>query len=154
MRLFHRSQLQQVLVNHLRNRSEILHFSKRLVSYTDPTVSSSPSFTEPITLNFKDGTSATCDVLVGSDGIRSAVRRGMFTDLADAAELDSHLERAAELRQMVDPVWSGIVAHRGLAPTSAFAEKDLEDALKPTMVSVIVRNQDAPRADPPLLAYR
>ena len=154
MRLFHRSQLQQVLVNHLRNRSSILHFSKRLVSYTDPTVSSSPSSTEPITLNFKDGTSATCDVLVGSDGIRSAVRRGMFTDLADAVELDSHLERAAELRRMVDPVWSGIVAHRGLAPTSAFAEKDLEDALKPTMVSVVVRNQDAPRVDPPLSAHR
>ena len=78
----------------------------------------------------------------------------MFTDLADAVELDSHLERAAELRQMVDPVWSGIVAHRGLAPTSAFAEKDLEDALKPTMVSVVVRNQDAPRVDPPLSAHR
>lgn len=138
VRTFHRSQLQQVLAKHLQNRSSIIHFSKRLVSYTDPTVSNSvPTGMEPITLHFKDGTSATCDLLVGSDGIRSTVRRVMFTNLADRAAQEGSHERAAELRRMVDPAWCGMVAYRGLVPASSLPEDALKDALKPTVVSVL-----------------
>ncbi|KIJ50901.1 hypothetical protein M422DRAFT_158947, partial [Sphaerobolus stellatus SS14] len=43
------------------------HFGKRCISF-------SQNSTSPVTVHFKDDTSADCDILVGCDGIRSAVR--------------------------------------------------------------------------------
>ncbi len=80
MHTFHRSVLQRLLAEHL-DAGDRIHFAKRLSSYSEP-----GSLTDPITLNFKDGTTATCDFVVGSDGIRSTVRRTMFNGLADEAE--------------------------------------------------------------------
>ncbi|KAM5540110.1 hypothetical protein V8D89_006250 [Ganoderma adspersum] len=119
---FHRSILQQLLANRL-DAGDRIQFSKRLASYSE----TSP--TDPITLNFKDGTIATCDLVIGSDGIRSAVRRTMFNDLAKEAENRGQGEEAARLRTMVDPIWSGHVAYRGLAPTSGLSEELLQHAL-------------------------
>nr|VWO96893.1 Mannitol 1-phosphate dehydrogenase [Ganoderma boninense] len=113
---FHRSILQKLLARHL-DAGDRIHFSKRLASYSEV------SPTEPITLSFRDGTTATCDLVVGSDGIRSAVRHTMFNDLADDAENSGQAEEAARLRTMVDPVFSGQVAYRGLAPASALSEE-------------------------------
>ena len=55
----HRSQLQKLLMQRLRSADKIIHFSKRLESYVEPA-----SVTEPIVLRFKDGTEASCDLLV------------------------------------------------------------------------------------------
>nr|VWO96890.1 Mannitol 1-phosphate dehydrogenase [Ganoderma boninense] len=110
-----RSILQQVLTKHI-GAEERIHFSKRLSSYSD----ASPA--GPITLHFKDGTTATCDLVIGSDGVRSAVRRTMFIDLANHAENHGQTEDAARLREMVEPVYSGQLAHRGIAPSSALSE--------------------------------
>lgn len=49
-------------------------FGKRLDSYVD----ASEAEGKPITLNFQDGTSAICDVLIGADGVKSAVRTALF----------------------------------------------------------------------------
>ncbi|KAI1789079.1 FAD/NAD(P)-binding domain-containing protein [Ganoderma leucocontextum] len=111
---FHRSILQQLLANHL-DAGDRIHFSKRLASYSET------SSTEPITLNFKDGTTATCDLVVGSDGVRSAVRRTMFNEYADVAGTRGQAEEAARLREMVEPGFSGEVVYRGLAPASALS---------------------------------
>ena len=116
---FHRSILQQLLAKHL-DAGDRIHFSKRLVSYSE-----SPP-TEPITLTFRDGTTATCDLVVGSDGIRSAVRRTMFNDLANGAEKDGQAEEATRFRTMIDPIFSGQIAYRGLAPASALSEELLQ----------------------------
>ena len=123
---FHRAQLQQVLFNHIRSADKIIHFNKRLVEYVEPA-----STTEPILLQFKDGTSATCDLLVGSDGIRSAVRRTMYTALADAEE--GH--RANELRACIEPVWSGTVAYRGVIPANKLPTEYLGDMSQAVTVS-------------------
>ncbi|KAG8215969.1 hypothetical protein J3R82DRAFT_7951 [Butyriboletus roseoflavus] len=48
-----------------------------LVHYMEPEQQDADS-TFPIVLNFADGTTATTDVLVGSDGIRSTVRKTLF----------------------------------------------------------------------------
>ena len=116
-------------MKNLHDADQILHFSKRLASYTEPA-----SLSEPIVLKFRDGTEATCDVLVGSDGIRSAVRRTMFNELADEAEKRGETEEAARLRDMVEPVYSGQIAYRGLVPTSALSDEIVEYAKAPLLV--------------------
>ena len=124
---FHRSVLQQVLAQHL-DAGDRIHFAKRLASYSE----TSP--TGPITLNFKDGTSATCDFVVGSDGIRSAVRRTMFNSFGDEAEKNGQAEEAARLREMVEPIFSGQIAYRGLAPASALSPELVEYSRGPQIV--------------------
>ncbi|EJF62089.1 FAD/NAD(P)-binding domain-containing protein [Dichomitus squalens LYAD-421 SS1] len=113
---FQRSVLQQILSEKLDAKDRI-HFSKRLTSYSEPT-----SPTEPIILHFKDGTTATCDIVIGSDGIRSSVRRTMFAKLSDESERHGHIEDASRTRVMVEPIWSGHVTYRGLILASELSE--------------------------------
>ncbi|RPD58219.1 FAD/NAD(P)-binding domain-containing protein [Lentinus tigrinus ALCF2SS1-7] len=125
---FSRSDLQAVLAKHLHTADKIV-YSKRLLAYVEPEAGQ----LDPIVLQFKDGTTATCDLLVGSDGIRSAARRTMFNNLADAAEIRGDKEQAAKLRTMIEPVWSGQVVYRGLVPVDKLADsahsKDLQKTL-------------------------
>ena len=86
------------------------HFGKRLESYED-------SAPDPIVLHFKDGTTAECDILVGADGIKSAVRRTMYTELAAKAQDDT---QAAAYRQCIDATWSGGVTYRALVQARSF----------------------------------
>ncbi|KAH8111716.1 FAD/NAD-binding domain-containing protein [Phellopilus nigrolimitatus] len=113
---FHRAEFLMCLAEQLDSATTSKHFSKRLISYTLPP-DWSPS--SPITLNFKDGTTATCDVLIGADGIHSATRHTLLGLAANDAEADGSDEgrKSAEtLRGMVDPVWSGSVAYRAVIP--------------------------------------
>ena len=127
MHTFQRAVLQQLLAKHL-DAGDKIHFSKRLKSYSE----TPPA--EPIVLNFKDSTTATCDLVIGSDGIRSAVRSTMFNELADEAEKRGETEEAARLRDMVEPVYSGQIAYRGLVPTSALSDEIVEYAKAPLLV--------------------
>ena len=130
MHAFHRSVLQKLLAKHL-DAGDRIHFAKRLTSYSEPP-SSSP--TDPITLSFGDGTTAACDLVVGSDGIRSAVRRTMYNGFAQEAEERSEAEEAARLRGMVEPVFTGQVAYRGLAPAGALSPELVEYIRTPQVV--------------------
>ncbi|KAM5540137.1 hypothetical protein V8D89_006277 [Ganoderma adspersum] len=122
-----RSAFQQLLAERI-GGNERIHFSKRLVSYSESTPDG------PITLHFKDGTTATCDLVLGSDGVRSAVRRTMFSEFADEAGRRVQREEAARLREMVQPVFSGQIAHRGLAPTSVLPEDVVNRARTPQIL--------------------
>ncbi|KAG1732596.1 hypothetical protein EDB19DRAFT_2003626 [Suillus lakei] len=64
----------------------------------------------PITLTFKDGSTATCDVLIGADGIKSSVRPCMLRELAEGMDPD---EKESVL-SCINPVWSGVTAYRTL----------------------------------------
>ena len=127
---FQRSVLQQLLAKRL-DAGNRIHFSKRLASYSE----TSP--TDPITLNFKDGTTATCDLVIGSDGIRSAVRRTMYNELASESETRGDAEEAAQLREMIEPVFPGQIAYRGLTPASALPEDVLERARTAQIVCLL-----------------
>lgn len=110
---FHRAVFQRCLADQLDPEIVTSHFSKRLVSYR----SSSPG--SPVTLQFADGSKATCDVLVGADGIHSATRHTMLERAALDAVAEGgvqSLKRAAQLRMSIDPVWSGSIAYRALVP--------------------------------------
>lgn len=70
-----------------------IHTSRRLVAYDDR------DGTGAIVLTFADGTMDETDLLIGADGVRSAVRRGMFEDGSEFANAR----------------WTGTLAYRFLA---------------------------------------
>ncbi|KAI1788600.1 FAD/NAD(P)-binding domain-containing protein [Ganoderma leucocontextum] len=125
---FHRANLQKLFAKHLRAYDRI-RYAKRLASFAEPA-----SDREPVVLKFEDGTEATCDVLVGCDGIKSAVRRTMYTDLAKEAEGRGEAAEAARLKALNDPVWSGTVAYRDLVPAKELEESVLKVARVPHIV--------------------
>lgn len=104
MRSFHRAEFLKVLEDHVPSHYR-KHFNKRLTSYED-------SAQQPVLLHFKDGTTAQCDVLIGADGIKSAVRRSMFAQLTEKKGVAPQT-----YRWCMDATWSGLVAYRGLVPT-------------------------------------
>ncbi|KAI5119670.1 hypothetical protein M0805_007760 [Coniferiporia weirii] len=117
---FHRAEFLDVLVRNLDTEITSTHFSKRLVSYSLPPASVPSS---PITLNFEDGNTATCDVLIGADGIHSATRHTLLELAAKDAEAEAEAANSVDgkkmaetLRAMVDPVWSGCVTYRAIVP--------------------------------------
>ncbi|KAI0759178.1 hypothetical protein BC629DRAFT_1597879 [Irpex lacteus] len=62
-------------------------------------------------ISTSDGSSATCDILVGADGIKSAVRMSMFGHLGDNTEDEGQSEL---YRRCIEPSWSGIIIYRAL----------------------------------------
>ena len=105
---FHRADVQKVLLSHL-DPHRTIHLSKRLVSFNQPA-----SGGGPVELFFQDGTSATCDVLVGCDGLRSVVRGHMYSRLADEASKAGRDDEATELRSHIPAVSSGSVVYRAV----------------------------------------
>jgi len=71
-----------------------MHVNKRLVKVEKLS-------DEEMKLEFQDGTTATANLVIGADGIHSVVRSGYLND---------------------DPIFSGIVAYRGLIPMEKVRE--------------------------------
>ncbi|KAG2076203.1 salicylate hydroxylase [Suillus decipiens] len=104
---FHRADFLGVLLSHLAPSCRT-HNGKRLKSYIQPF--NGRSRNSPITLIFKDGSTATCDVLIGADGIKSAVRSCMLQELARGMPPD----RKQSVLSCINPIWSGATAYRAL----------------------------------------
>ncbi|TFY72565.1 hypothetical protein EVG20_g435 [Dentipellis fragilis] len=103
--LIHRSALLEALKRGLNVPSMstcTVHTSSRLLSYT-------PAEAGGVTLHFAGGATAHADVLVGADGVRSAVRQTMFSSYSPP----------------VKPRWTGVVAYRSLV-----RREDLERLFK------------------------
>ncbi|KIJ98994.1 hypothetical protein K443DRAFT_189327 [Laccaria amethystina LaAM-08-1] len=105
---FHRPDFQKVLLSKL-PPSHKISCSKRLRSYTQ-------RLSGPIDLFFEDGTTSYCDVLVGADGLKSAVRRSLLTEKAQWAESESRCGEASDFIASIEPVWCGTNAYRALIP--------------------------------------
>lgn len=112
--------------------------SKRLVSYEENLFDHNAQ--EPVTLTFSDGTKATCDLLVGADGVKSAVRGSMLEKIAQIAEAEGEVDKAGELRGLVTAKWSGAVVYRVLVPADQLRQISPEHtALKrPLQVNLLV----------------
>lgn len=111
---FHRAEFQKVLLSHLPG-SVRTQCSKRLRSY------SQPSESEAIQLVFEDDSVATCDILVGADGLKSSVRRSLL--LAEGERLLSEGKTHEYERCIagVDPMWTGTISYRTLIPADKLA---------------------------------
>lgn len=163
--LIHRSNLLKALQSALPSFNSPLctiHTSHRLVSYTrtpsaphsmplqeheQPDIPASGPGHEsgPITLHFSDGTTATADVLIGADGIRSTVRKVMFqhiiedgepielsTSTGDDGDGDGFGVRGGktekrpmteeDARECVEARWSGTVVYRSLVKKEKLVE--------------------------------
>ncbi|KAI0772517.1 FAD/NAD-P-binding domain-containing protein [Trametes elegans] len=103
---FHRAELQKTFLENIRGRDRI-HLGKRLASYVQHQ-------NGEVEIRFQDGTSTTCDLLVGCDGIKSRVRSVLYTQLADAAQEAGRAAEAEELRSCIPAVFAGVVAYRGV----------------------------------------
>ncbi|KAK0199926.1 hypothetical protein DFS33DRAFT_1399586 [Desarmillaria ectypa] len=125
---FHRGQLQQSFLQYLPPSCPI-HYSKRLQSY-----SQQPS--GEIQLMFHDGAHATCDVLVGADGIHSTVRAQLMQDEAQIALRSGRPDTAEEILASIEPIWTGSIAYRELAPLARLQKdtdtRELRIPLHPT----------------------
>ena len=76
----------------------------------------------PVTLHFADGTTSTCDLLIGADGVKSAVRASMYKQMADKLEKEGRpLKEVQDMRKHAVPTWTGHFIYRQL-----IAREDLE----------------------------
>jgi salicylate hydroxylase len=92
----HRVDLLNVIASGL--PAERIHLGHRLTAFTD--------HGDRVEARFDNGAATDVDVLVGADGIHSAVRAGLFGDDA--------------------PLFAGCVAFRGLVPVERIADLNLE----------------------------
>ena len=127
--LFHRADFQQVLLRKLPISCKV-HYSKRLRSYKQ-------RLSGPIELLFEDGSSSFCDVLIGADGLKSAVRRTFLVEEAELAKSEGKWAEVAKINASVDPVWSGTNAYRALIPAEKLRARNPDHPIlkEPTMVS-------------------
>jgi salicylate hydroxylase len=116
----HRQHMVAVLERHL-PVSCTVHPGKRLVNYIEPEQEDADS-TSPIRLEFADGTTATTDVLIGADGIRSAVRKTMF----EVASKDTSNDKT-DLRQYIDATFTGMSVYRSLVSAEALKKENPEN---------------------------
>jgi salicylate hydroxylase len=115
---FHRAEFLDVFVNRL--PAGVAHFRKRVTSYTQDTQGGQ------IHLRFNDNSDAVCDVLIGCDGIKSMIRAQMLRQMA--------ANERPELLDLIDPIFSGTIAYRGLIPVEE-VPKDKQDRLHRTIES-------------------
>jgi len=122
MCMFHRADFHGILLHKIGKRYP-LHTSKRLRSYiqSPPQTSSSVGPHEQITLEFEDGCTTTCDLLVGADGLHSAVRHTFLTDVARACMQEGKKYEANEALDGVEPKWNGCVAYRAIVSAESLA---------------------------------
>ncbi|KAF7985847.1 hypothetical protein HWV62_536 [Athelia sp. TMB] len=103
---FHRADFTGVLLAHIQAAPNChVYTNKRLWNYKQASHA-------PVELAFEDGTSAVCDVLVGADGIKSAVRRILMREQARRARVESRPHDLTLLMASLDPYFSGSVAYR------------------------------------------
>ncbi|KAF7292565.1 hypothetical protein MIND_01153800 [Mycena indigotica] len=110
----YRADFQAALLGHLPDRVQI-HYSKRLHSFDDR----QPG---PVQLVFSDGTAASCDILVGADGLKSATRAGVLARHIDDLRREGREDDAAEAASCIEPWWSGHIAYRALIPKERLRE--------------------------------
>lgn len=121
---FHRADVQQVLLKHISSRVRV-HLNRRLIEHYEST--------DGVQLRFKSGDSATCDLLIGADGVNSVVRKGLLAKVHNLSE--------AEAAEAARPLWSGTIVYRSLIDNDAIKREipDHPSLMKPMVVRFFYR---------------
>ncbi|KDR82014.1 hypothetical protein GALMADRAFT_221903 [Galerina marginata CBS 339.88] len=97
IKAFHRAEVQEVLLNHISSNIQC-HLNHRLSTYRQ---------TEGgVEIEFKNGETTTCDILIGADGINSAVRKVFLSGGKNLSK--------EEVATDAQPLWTGSVVYRDL----------------------------------------
>ncbi|KAI0026777.1 hypothetical protein K488DRAFT_64556, partial [Vararia minispora EC-137] len=80
-----------------------IHTSSRLIEFSS---AQAGVIDGPVILRFADGSTREADVIIGADGVRSAVRNSMFPGGVYVDEVGKCVE--------VEPKWTGVVVYRSL----------------------------------------
>ena len=104
---FHRADVQDVLLQHVSPNIRF-HLSHRLVRYSQGN--------DKVHLEFKNGVTATCDVLVAADGINSVCRGILLAGQKSVSEIEG--------AQLGRPVWSGIYVYRSLIDSDVIRKQN------------------------------
>jgi salicylate hydroxylase len=67
-------------------------------------------------MRFEDGTVASCDILIGADGIKSPVRRCLLQEKAEVLRSQGKHRDADRLLASVEPIWTGSICYRTVVP--------------------------------------
>ena len=126
----HRQHMVAVLERNL-PASCTVHSKKRLVSYMEPGQQDAHS-ASPVILYFADGTTATTDVLIGADGIRSAVRKTLF----EAASEDKNGGDETDLKKYIEASFTGMTVYRWVIPVEALKKENSEHVSLGNMTAV------------------
>ncbi|KAF8894212.1 salicylate hydroxylase [Gymnopilus junonius] len=103
---YHRADVQETLLEHISPSIQI-HTSHRLTAYRESE--------DGVELIFKDGKAASCDVLIGADGINSAVRKTFLSAGKGLSE--------EEATQIARPVWTGTIVYRDLINSDSLRQE-------------------------------
>lgn len=87
-------------------------------------------------LHFQDGTTASCDILIGADGLKSVVRTTIMYQLADDCRTAGNEKEAREFSRAAEPCFSGTYSYRTPIQAEALRALSPEHRLfkEPTMV--------------------
>ncbi|KAF9541152.1 FAD/NAD(P)-binding domain-containing protein [Agrocybe pediades] len=94
----HRADVQTILLKHLPS-SIRCHLSHRLTGYVETN--------EGVQLNFENGKTALCDLMIGADGLHSATRKTLLSEGKNWTE--------QEAIQHSRPLWTGVHVYRYVA---------------------------------------
>ncbi|KAG2134803.1 hypothetical protein DEU56DRAFT_913583 [Suillus clintonianus] len=106
----HRQHLVEILEQFLPS-SCTLHFKKRLTRYDEQPSGS-------LILHFADDGTATTDLLIGADGIRSSARKTLFETL------NRDVVDPTKIGHYIDPSWTGTLVYRAIIPAKKVSEID------------------------------
>jgi len=88
-----------------------VHFNKRLTTYDKQSTGS-------LALHFADDSTATTDMLIGADGIRSSVRKTLFETI------DRGLGDSSKITHYINASWTGKFVYRTLIPAEKLSKID------------------------------